>query len=236
MGNIHRWAAALALCGMGTAVPAHAKCWSEREVAAAQVREMQTMLMVAALRCRAAHIDISADYGTFVVAQKDAIDHANLVIKTHFAQQGGQPADYDRFATSLANGFGDDETSEATCADAVRIAHDGAAAAADALEALATARVFPAVLPEGACSAPAKPAVTIAAAAPKKEEPVALAAAKPTPLPPVINLAPPPAEMAAVQLPADVVAAMTVLARFQAQQAAAPTVAPGITQVAAVQH
>jgi hypothetical protein len=227
MGNIHRWAAALALCGMGTAVPAQAKCWNDREVASAQVREMQTMLMVAALRCRAAHIDISADYGTFVVAQKDAIDHANLVIKTHFAQAGGQQSDYDRFATSLANGFGDDETTEASCAEAVRLAHDGAAVTADALEAMAAARVFPAVLPEGACAAPARTAVTIAAAvAPKKD----------APLPPIINLAPPPVETAAVQLPADVIAAMTVLARFQAQQAAAPTVAPGATQVAIVQH
>jgi hypothetical protein len=218
MGSFNRWAAALALCGIGTAVPAQAKCWGEREVAAAQVREMQTMLMVAALRCRAAHIDISADYGTFVVAQKDAIDHANLVIKTHFAQQGGQQSDYDRFATSLANGFGDDETSETTCADAVHLAHDAAAAAPDAIEALATARVFPAALPEGSCAAPARP-VTLAAAA------TAPAAA----LPPVINLAPPPVETAAVQLPADVIAAMTVLARFQAQQATAP--AP--TQIAA---
>lgn len=233
MGSFNRWAAALALCGMGTAVPVQAKCWNEREVAAAQVREMQTMLMVAALRCRASHIDISADYGTFVVAQKDVIDRANMVIKTHFAQQGGQQADYDHFATSLANGFGDDETTEATCADAVHLAHDGAVAAADALETLAAARVFPAALPEGACSGPAKPAVTLAASAPKKEA-VALAAKEP--LPPVINLAPPPAETAAVQLPADVVAAMTVLARFQAQQASASTLAPGATQVAIAQH
>jgi hypothetical protein len=251
MGNFNRWAAALALCGMGTAVPAQARCWNEREVAAAQVREMQTMLMVAALRCRAAHIDISADYGTFVIAQKDAIDRANLVIKTHFAQSGGQQADYDRFATSLANGFGDDDTTEASCAEAVHLAHDGAIIAADALEALASARVFPAVLPEGACTGPANAAP---APAPALARPVTLASARMdhltvvTPAPvvepqevqdapaPVINLAPPPAQTAAVQLPADVVAAMTVLARFQAQQAAAPVVAPGATQVAAVQH
>jgi hypothetical protein len=224
MGKVNRWAAALALCGMGAAMPAQAKCWGEREVVAAQVREMQTMLMVAALRCRAAHIDISAEYGTFVVAQKDAIDRANLVIKTHFAQAGGQQADYDRFATSLANGFGDDETSEATCAEAVRLAQDGAAAAPGAIEALALARVFPAALPEGPCAAPAKP-VTLAAV-------VAKDAKKDAALPPIINLAPPPAQMAAVQLPADVVAAMTVLARFQAQ----PAAAPAATQVAVVQH
>ena len=212
-------------------MPAQAqdRCWSEREVAAAQVREMQTMLMVAALRCRAVNIDISADYNGFVATQRAALERANLVIKQHFAAVGGQQADYDRFATSLANGFGDGQTNESSCAEAAALAHDGAAATADAVEALAMARVFPTALPDGRCAVPAG-GVTLAVAGP-----AAAAAAARDVLPVLLALAPPPADAPAatpVTLPADVVAAMTVLARFQASQAKAMPATP--TQLAAV--
>jgi hypothetical protein len=202
---VNKWVAGLVLAAMGAAVPAQAGCWNMREAGAAQVREMQTMLMVAALRCRAAHIDISADYDGFVIAQKDAIAAANLAIKQHFAEAGGNQADYDRFATSLANGFGDDSTTEASCAEAALLAHDGSAAAPAQLQQVADARVFPAALPGGVSGASATPLV-IASAAPAKAET----------LPPVIALAAPPAVAQPVTLPADVVAALTVLAHYRA--------------------
>ena len=232
MGYYHHWAAALALAATGAAVPAQAQghCWAEREVAAAQVREMQTMLMVAALRCRAAKIDISAEYNGFVTTQKDAIEHANLVIKQHFAAAGGEQADYDHFATALANGFGDDQTSESSCAEASTLAHDATAAPPAGVEALAMARVFPTALPDGDCAAPAV-GVTLAVAMP-------VATAKAEPQPTLIALAPPPPEAATpVTLPADVVAAMTVMARFQASRDVAPPALAAIkapTQIAAV--
>jgi hypothetical protein len=227
MAQYRRWVAALALAATGTAVPAQAQghCWAEREVAAAQVRAMQTMLMVATLRCQAAHIDISADYNGFVAAQKDALERANLAIKRHFAAAGGAQSDYDRFATSLANGFGDEQTGESSCAEASALAHEAAAVAPGALEAMALARIFPTALPDGSCAAPAG-GVMLAAA------PVA-ATARPEPQPTLIALAPPPPDAAPVTLPADVVAAMTVMARFQATQTA-PTVPP--TQLAAIQR
>jgi hypothetical protein len=207
MGTINKWVAGLVLAATGAAVPANAAphCWAQKESTAAQVRDMQTMLMVAALRCRAAHIDISADYDGFVIAQKDMLAAANLVIKRHFAAEGGNQADYDRFATSLANGFGDDATTEATCAEAAALAHDGSAAAPAQLEQVALARVFPASLPGGSCEAPATP-VTLAVATP----------AKAGVLPPVVALAAP---QPAVTLPADVVAALTVLAHYRAPEA-----------------
>ena len=214
MGKVNRWVAGLVLAGVGTAVPAQAGCWNARETGAAQVRDMQTMLMVAALRCRAAHIDISADYDGFVIAQKDAITAANLVIKQHFAAAGGNQADYDRFATSLANGFGDDATTEATCAEAAALAHEGSAAAPAQLQQVADARVFPGALPGGTCQAPATPLVV---------------AARAESLPPVIALAAPPSTPQPVTLPADVVAALTVLAHYKAAEAA-PAVA--LTQTA----
>lgn len=224
MIGYRHFAAALALAGTAVALPAQAQahCWADREVAAAQVRDMQTMLMVAALRCRAAHIDISADYDGFVTTHKAAIDQANLAIKQHFAQAGGAQSDYDHFATSLANVFGDDETSEATCAEASALAHEASATAPTGLGALAMARVFPAALPGGSCAAPVG-GTTLAAvsASPAKldAQPVLIALAAPTP----------PAA-APVTLPADVVTAMTVMARYQATQGA---VAPAPVMTAA---
>ena len=179
---------------------------------------MQTLLMVAALRCRAAHIDISAEYDGFVTAQKASIDQANLVIKQHFAQAGGAQADYDHFATSLANGFGDDETSEASCAEASALAHEASAMAPAGLGPMAMAKVFPAMLPGGHCTAPAG-GVTLAVA-------TVAAPPKPEALPPMIALAAPEPVAQPVTLPADIVAAMTVMARFQASQAGAVPPAP----------
>jgi len=229
MAGFQGWAAALALAATGAAVPAQAQghCWAEREVAAAQVREMQTMLMVAALRCQAAHIDISAAYNSFLTTQKDAIEHANLVIKRHFAAAGGQQADYDHFVTLLANGFGDDQTSEATCGEASALARDATASAPDGVEALAIARVFPTALPDGDCAVPSG-GVTLAAAT--TPAPVRAEA-----LPTLLALAPPSPAVAPVTLPADVVAAMTVMARFQAPRVALASLAAP-TQLAAVQR
>ena len=241
---------------------AQAHCWTAREASAAQLREMQTMLMVAALRCRAARMDITADYDDFVASQRETLAHANIVIKQHFADDGGTQADYDRFATSLANDFGDDPTSEGSCAEAAMLAHDGAMVSPAALEPLAAARLFPVALPGGYCSAQRAP-VTMAAAvpfrraepvpefAPEPAAPVAAPVALPVrtaaalpivqpaaapivpidqdaeaaPQPPVVALAPPPPRAEPAGLPADVLAAMAVLSRYQASLAAsAPTV------------
>lgn len=249
---------------------AQARCWTAREASAAQLREMQTMLMVATLRCRAARMDITADYDDFVVSQRDMLAHANIVIKQHFATEGGTQADYDRFTTWLANGFGDDETTSGSCAEAAMLAHDGAMVAPAALEPMAGARLFPVALPGGYCSAQQAPmtmaaAVPFARAEPAPEPaalvavpiaaPVRVAAALPivqpapapivpidqdaeaAPQPPVVALAPPPPSAKPTPepagLPADVLAAMSVLARYQASLAApAPAVPPASTVLA----
>lgn len=196
--------------------PAHAApCWSAHAVSAARVRQMQTMLMVAALRCRAAKLDIIADYDGFVRAQGDAIASANLAIKQHFAAIGGTQADYDRFATSLANGFGDDETSAESCAEAAALAHEGTAAAGPAaLERVATGRLFPAALPGGACEAANQGAIAAA-------------------LPPVVMAQAPAPIAAPVDLPDDVTAALAVLARLRT---ATPPTPQAATEIAAVAH
>lgn len=267
MGRTHYWAAALALAATGAAVPmqAQAHCWTAREASAAQLREMQTMLMVAALRCRAARMDITADYDDFVASQRETLAHANIVIKQHFADEGGNQADYDRFATSLANDFGDDQTSEGSCADAAMLAHDGSMVSPAALEPLAAARLFPVALPGGYCSTRPAP-VTMAAVLPlRRAEPTAEFAPEPAapatppvrtaalpivqpapapivpidrdaeadPQPPVVALAPSAPRTESAGLPADVLAAMAVLARYQASLAApAPAAGPAPTVLA----
>lgn len=219
-----------------TAAQAAPSCWQAREVSAARVRQMQTMLMVATLRCRAAHLDISDDYNAFMTAQNQAVSAANLLIKQHFAQAGMTQVDYDHFATSLANGYGDAETDAGACADAAALAHEAMAATeTGGLDRVAAARLFPAAMPGGACDGPVAPVLA-------KVDPIAprivVAAAKAEPLPPVLALAAPaplPVAPAPVTLPADVVAALTVMARFHdAQMMATATPAAGPTQVAAV--
>jgi hypothetical protein len=221
MSLFFKAAAAMTLAAMGLTVPAQAEanaCWGAEAASAAHVRQLQTMLMVATLRCHAAGIDMATDYDQFVAAQREAITHANLVIRRHFGEGEGGTAEYDRFTTSLANGYGDDATTAESCAAALALAHDGAAAAPAALDGLASARATLAALPGGDCGgAPVKPAVAPLAPAPL------LALAAPAP----VQEGPKP-----VALPADVLAALTVLARFQAGPAAPVTPAP-VTQVAA---
>lgn len=227
MGIKRHLAAALALAATGAAMPAQAQCWGVHDMQAASVRQMQTMLMVAALRCKAAGIDVSAEYNGFVTAQKETLAAEDMVIKRHFADAGGTQSDYDHFTTALANGYGDGQTSEATCAEAAALAHDGATVASlVALETMANARVFPAALPGGSCTAPATP--VLALARPVAEPGLVVVATAPpaTMLPPIVKIAAPVEPGQPVSLPADVVAAMTVLARFQVAQAAPPPVVP----------
>jgi hypothetical protein len=132
---------------------AEARCWREQEMSAVRLRQMQTMLMVATLRCRAAGMDISDEYNGFVTAHRPALDSANAIIRRHFAGPGTLRTDYDRFATSLANGYGRDATTMGDCAAAGMLARDGAAASRSALGGIVTTRFLPPALPDGACAA-----------------------------------------------------------------------------------
>ncbi|WP_454558916.1 hypothetical protein [Parapedomonas caeni] len=103
-GTMGAIAAVLALlAGPSLAAP----CWSSSEVRAAQVREMQTLMMVGALQCR--HIagnDALASYNRFVTRFRPHISSQNDVLKARFARLHGNGAGqnaYDRYTTSLAN-------------------------------------------------------------------------------------------------------------------------------------
>jgi hypothetical protein len=74
-------------------------------VAAAHVRSMDSMLMVAALRCRGSGVDVMARYNGFVRSNRATLANVNDNLRGHFASDGGLNA-YDHFVTSMANRYG----------------------------------------------------------------------------------------------------------------------------------
>jgi hypothetical protein len=91
------------------AAPAQAGCWSVDAIEAAKVRDMETMLMVSALRCRASGHDFMGKYNHFIRSSRASLMVANDRLRHHFANGVGGVAGlnaYDRYATSLANRYG----------------------------------------------------------------------------------------------------------------------------------
>lgn len=91
------------------ATPAQANCWSKETIAAAKVREFETMLMVSALRCRNSGHDFLAKYNHFVRQGRPVLAHANEKLRTHFVTIHGAGRGlnhYDGFVTSIANRYG----------------------------------------------------------------------------------------------------------------------------------
>jgi multisubunit Na+/H+ antiporter MnhE subunit len=153
-------AAAVAMTMTMTAAPAQAAmgCWGESEVGAARVRDLQSRLMVSAMRCRAMGIDILAAYNEFVRVNRSTIQAANMVIRGRFDSGFGAVSgqtEYDRFTTALANAYGADPTSDETCAEAASVAAEAVAAEGDHLRLVAIEeRLGPAPeLPGGRCPA-----------------------------------------------------------------------------------
>lgn len=161
--QVLKGAAGLAAAALLLTSPAHAAgCWKPEGAAAAKVRDLQSRLMVATLRCRAIGADIEGSYGAFVRSNRGTIQAANAVLKAQFAtgeKTGDKAADkaaeraYDSFATSLANQYGGDATTPETCAGAAAAADDAAAAGGELPRLLAVADRLgpPPPLPGGEC-------------------------------------------------------------------------------------
>ncbi len=98
-------AALAALAGIIGSGTAQAACWSPKAAEAAEVRDLETMLMVASLRCRLSGRNFIADYNAFVRGSRPALVEANDRLRSHYATSGGLNA-YDRYVTSLANRHG----------------------------------------------------------------------------------------------------------------------------------
>jgi hypothetical protein len=165
------WKAALAFTAAGALVaaqPAQAAmgCWNQQPAAAAKVRDLQSRLMVAALRCRAMGVDVLAAYNDFVRQNRGALQAQNNLIHAQFDTGYGAESEtyYDRFTTSLANRYGGDATNADICDDTASAAQEGAAAAGDVAKLLALADRFGSSpdLPGGECPAGAAPPVAAA--------------------------------------------------------------------------
>ncbi len=90
------------------AAPVHAACWKADQVAAAKVRDLETMLMVSALRCRAQG-NMLARYNKFVVQARPTLMQVNNTLRAHFAEAVGQSRAlnaYDSYVTKVANRYG----------------------------------------------------------------------------------------------------------------------------------
>ena len=125
----------LAAAALVWAQPASAAmaCWNENETAAAKIRDLQSRLMVATLRCRAMGIDVLTAYNDFVRINRSTLQLANGVIKAQFDRGYGREGQrfYDSFTTALANEYGGDATSGEVCEETAAIAAEAALAEGD---------------------------------------------------------------------------------------------------------
>jgi len=150
-------ALALAAGALVLAQPVQAEmgCWSSEQAAAAKLRDLQSRLMVASLRCRAIGIDVLAPYNAFVSVNRTTLQAANGVLKAQFDAGFGSEGQnaYDRFTTALANGYGADATTDRICADTADAALEAGEANGDVRRLITLAdRLGPAPkLPGGEC-------------------------------------------------------------------------------------
>jgi len=159
MGKAGKWMALAAAASMVGAAPAQAAmgCWDGYAAASVQLKDFQSRLMVATLRCNAMGFDTSAHYNKFMTANKATLASANVAVKGRFQAAYGPKRwqrEYDRFNTSLANAYGPGATSKDICRDLTATAKEAAAAKGDKVKLMAlVARSGSAPkLPGGMCS------------------------------------------------------------------------------------
>jgi hypothetical protein len=160
MSGLRKGRAALVAGAMMMCVPTTAfaqdGCWDQTQVAAAKVRDLQSRLMVATLRCSAMGVNVAPAYNRFLAANRATIRDANAVLMNQFQSAYGRQAQlhYDRFTTAMANIYGDDATSQSVCAETEVLAGEAADAAGDidALVAIEDRLGFVSSLPGGQCT------------------------------------------------------------------------------------
>ncbi len=126
----------LAAFAVGFAQPVQAgmSCWDQNQIAAAKIRDLQSRLMVATMRCRAMGMDVLPAYNEFVRVNRSTIQNANGLIKAQFKAGFGDALaqkSYDSFTTSLANAYGAEATSAEICEDTAELASEAVAAGGD---------------------------------------------------------------------------------------------------------
>ena len=86
--------------------PVNAACWTQTEIAAAKVRDLDTMLMVSGLRCRFQSAALLQTYNAMVVRHRAALTRANMLLQGHFSQAAGGTNELERYITRVANRYG----------------------------------------------------------------------------------------------------------------------------------
>jgi hypothetical protein len=132
--------------------PVNAACWTAREVAAAEVRDFDTMLMVSGLRCRFESIALLDTYNAMVVRHRSALTEANMLLKAHFNSSSGGANALDSYITRVANRYG--AGAEGLSCESLQSIAEAALAEPSTLAALAVRADVRPELPGGVCEAP----------------------------------------------------------------------------------
>lgn len=89
--------------------PAQAACWTAEQVSAAKVRDLDTMLMVASLRCRFTNVAVLTSYNAYVTRHRKPLVQVNDILRSHYSSAGDKKAvmnAYDNYVTKIANRYG----------------------------------------------------------------------------------------------------------------------------------
>lgn len=102
-------AACAAAMAMTIAPSAQASCWSQPATHAARMRQLDVLLMVGSLRCRAGGDDYRTDYDHFLIRHRASLGAANRVMLGEFGKSLGARGAMnalDRMSVTIANGYG----------------------------------------------------------------------------------------------------------------------------------
>jgi hypothetical protein len=116
---MRRLAGGLALISLalGAAAPVSAACWEPEEYEAARVRDLQTVLMVSALKCGRADPGMPGAYNKWVGRAKGRLVEGEQKLLAHFVREGDKSR-YDKFTTALANRYSEYAEDPRFCARA----------------------------------------------------------------------------------------------------------------------
>lgn len=106
----------LAMAG-AVSTPVAAACWEAEEYEAARMRDLQTVLMVSALKCGRADASMPGAYNRWVGRAKDKLVSGEQKLLAHFVREGDK-ARYDKFTTALANRYSEYAEDSKFCARA----------------------------------------------------------------------------------------------------------------------
>jgi len=135
---------------------AQAACWTPAAVDAAKVRDLQSRLMVAALRCQKSKYNLLSDYNHFVRSKKPLLVGGNRLLRSHFAKGKNKKQAmraYDRYAVSLANQYGAGSGDLSECKGMKKLAQSAANSdpQSSSLVKIATLNALSPALPGGRC-------------------------------------------------------------------------------------